>query len=306
MPLSAAAMANFSAAAAPLLCRKRAEWRRCGRSEFLVRTEIDRIGSSYRSALHDEPDDLVVFFGRDDDESETLLECAQSQIADLSRAAFKRPALAAVVHDEADEIAKAVEHHLADLAGKLLDVLLAGPANGFAGRAITAKRRRNSGCIAAQAVDPSGDLPDVANEHRIPAVGLGHRLQARLQNGQGGFLGRQHRLASGDRDLYLERTDDVLFVGDPLDGHRGASRHPCRNAGHGHVGLAARRAPPRASDLKRRRRRWRRWGAAHTPADPSYHDVELLAGLHGLRQIDREQTRETGARALRNGHIGHT
>ena len=66
--------------------------------------------------------------------------------------------LAAVFQDKADEVAEAIEHHLADFAGELLQVLLARRADWM----ITAKRGRDGVGIATQAVHASGDLGDVA------------------------------------------------------------------------------------------------------------------------------------------------
>ncbi len=69
----------------------------------------------------------MVLSGRNHHQVETLVERAQDQIADLSLAAFEHPMLTAIIHNEPNEIAEAIERHLADLAGKLLKVLLSGP-----------------------------------------------------------------------------------------------------------------------------------------------------------------------------------
>jgi hypothetical protein len=148
---------------------------------------VEGAESSHRSALRHQTDDPATLTGRNGHNSETLLQRAQDQIADLPLTAFVGPALAAVVQDEAGEVAEAIEQHLADLAGELPEVLLAWPKDGHVCWEIAEARRRDGVRIASQAVHTSGDLADVAQKHGIPAVGPGQRFEASLQDGEGGL-----------------------------------------------------------------------------------------------------------------------
>ena len=158
----------------------------------------------------------------------------------------------------------------------------------------------------------------------MPTVAGRHLREPPTDDRQGVFVGSQHDFCRADRDLHLERSDDVTPVaharavllavlrlceaclrrglGRGDDVRRGRDR-PRRLPPSGVSGEVAVALLTRGQARARCGRRLQDLAPAR--GHSSDDDVEFLAGSNGCRQVDGEQAREILPAAGRDRHVGH-
>src|ERR1039458_10359287 len=129
---------------------------------------------------------------------------AKDNFPDSMLSCLECVSLAAIAQHEPNEVAKAIEEHLAYFASEFM---LGDFADLFGRDAVG--RGEDAVGVAAETIHPCCDVADIAFEHRIPSVGRAQLLEPPLHDGERVLLRKQHHFPGCDGDLHLKRADNV-------------------------------------------------------------------------------------------------